>query len=257
MLYELKLRYSAAEVSLNLISAFGTDSYCERTAQMVAWRWRGPCVHHNTVAGQLAGIGKVENISKWVPHEFTDEQRLARFDTCFPLLVRFKNEPFLRRIMTVDEKWVLYDNRKRRFVWVEKDFPLTSFSKPGFHLKNVTLTLSWCCKVLIHYSHSKVLLLLRLNVWEIATIVDGSGEYRRVAPVAGQRKAKHLTNHIAKIDPFTYRRSPSPFIFSRPFPHWLALFPSSWFASETIHSFGPSWMFPPWLCWFLWPQLLL
>ncbi|KAK6749140.1 hypothetical protein RB195_001630 [Necator americanus] len=52
-------------------------------------------VHHTAVVRHLAEIGKVKKMSKWVPHELTEEQRLAHNGTCSNLLIRLKNKPFL------------------------------------------------------------------------------------------------------------------------------------------------------------------
>lgn len=192
MLYEFKLEHSAAEAARNLSSVFGTNCPCERTVELwfkkfasgdfdleeKSGRGRRSSlndqdlrraveanpetntrtlaedlgVHYSTVARHLLTIGKVKKMSKWVPHDLTDEQRLARFDTCSNLLVRHKNEPFVNRIITVDEKWVLYDNRKRGLVWVDKDAPPKTFPKPDLHPKKVMITVWWCCKGVIHYS---------------------------------------------------------------------------------------------------------
>uniref|UniRef100_A0A0N5BIV6 HTH_48 domain-containing protein n=1 Tax=Strongyloides papillosus TaxID=174720 RepID=A0A0N5BIV6_STREA len=54
-----------------------------------------------------------KKLDKWVPHELNDYQKMCRFEFCFSLILRNKNDPFLSRLITCDEKWILYDNRKR------------------------------------------------------------------------------------------------------------------------------------------------
>ena len=44
-----------------------------------------------------------------------------RFNACFFWLSQNKEEPFLHRIVTCDEKWVIYDNPKRLASWLDKD----------------------------------------------------------------------------------------------------------------------------------------
>ncbi|GFS73318.1 hypothetical protein TNCV_4711981 [Trichonephila clavipes] len=39
------------------------------------------------------------------------------------LLKRHENDPFLKRIITGDEKWVVYNNVKRKRSWSKKDEP--------------------------------------------------------------------------------------------------------------------------------------
>ena len=67
-------------------------------------------VKPSTVSRHLKKIGKVKKLDKWVPHELTESQKMHRYQVCFSLLLRNKNEPFLERIITCDEKWIMYDN---------------------------------------------------------------------------------------------------------------------------------------------------
>ena len=50
-------------------------------------------------------------------HTTTQKNSFARIDACESLLNRNKIDPFLKRMVTVDEKWVSYDNMKRIRSW--------------------------------------------------------------------------------------------------------------------------------------------
>nr|CDJ95526.1 Transposase domain containing protein [Haemonchus contortus] len=52
-------------------------------------------------------IGKSKKLDKWVPHETSGELKNRRFEISSALLLRHKNDSFLDRIVTCDEKWML------------------------------------------------------------------------------------------------------------------------------------------------------
>ncbi|KAF2368605.1 Transposase type 1 [Trinorchestia longiramus] len=90
-----------------------------------------------TVSRHLKIIGNVKKLDKWVPHELNENQNLRRFEVCSMLSLRNTNDPFLDRIVTCDEKWVLYDNRKRSGQWLDRHEPPKHFPKPMLHQKKI------------------------------------------------------------------------------------------------------------------------
>ena len=56
-----------------------------------------------------------------------------RFDACVSLFSWNKGKPFLHCIVTCDEKWILYDNRKRSTSWLDKDKAPKHSPKPNIH----------------------------------------------------------------------------------------------------------------------------
>ena len=70
-------------------------------------------VDHSTVVRYLKQIGKSKKLDKWVLNELNDNQKNRRFEVSSTLLLRNKNDPFLERIVTSDEKWILYNNQRR------------------------------------------------------------------------------------------------------------------------------------------------
>jgi histone-lysine N-methyltransferase SETMAR len=88
-------------------------------------------------------MGKSKKLHKWVAHELSENQTNRRYEVCFTLLLRNKNDPFLDRIVTCDEKLILYDNRRRSAQWLDKVEAPKYFPKPKMHQKKVTVTLWW------------------------------------------------------------------------------------------------------------------
>lgn len=93
-----------------------------------------------TISRHLNDIGKTKKMNKWVPHEFTESNRTRRYEISSTLLLRNTNDPLLDRIVTCDEKWLLYDNFKRSAQWLDRDEPPKHFPKPNVHPKKTMVT---------------------------------------------------------------------------------------------------------------------
>lgn len=109
-------------------------------------------VSKTTVSDHLNCIGKSKKLDKWVPHNLNENQKNRRFEVSSALLLRNKNDPFLDRIVTCDEKWILYDNRRRSAQWLDRDQAPQHFPKPNLHQKKVMVTVWWTAAGLIHHS---------------------------------------------------------------------------------------------------------
>ena len=72
---------------------------------------------HQTVINHLKKIGFKTKLDVWVPHDLTQKNIFARMDACESLLNCNKIDPFLKRMVTGDEKWVTYENVKRKLLW--------------------------------------------------------------------------------------------------------------------------------------------
>lgn len=107
-----------------------------------------------TVWRHLKIIGKIKKMDKWVPHELKENHKLRRMEVSSSLLSRNKIDPFLHRIITTDEKWVLFDNRKRSGQWLDRDEAPKHMPKPNLR-KKVLLTVWWGMQGIIHYKFLK------------------------------------------------------------------------------------------------------
>ncbi|KAG5305838.1 MOS1T transposase, partial [Pseudoatta argentina] len=75
----------------------------------------------------------IQKQGHWVPYELKPRDVERRFGTCELLLQRQKRKGFLHRIVTGDEKWIHYDNPKRRKSWGKPGHASTSSAKPNIH----------------------------------------------------------------------------------------------------------------------------
>lgn len=109
-------------------------------------------VSDKTILNHLKQIGKVKKLEKWVPHELSEANQKTRVDCCITLLNRHKNEGILNRIITCDEKWILYNNRKRSSQWLNPGEPAKSCPKRKLTQKKVLVSVWWTSIGVIHYS---------------------------------------------------------------------------------------------------------
>ncbi|GBP70710.1 Histone-lysine N-methyltransferase SETMAR [Eumeta japonica] len=61
--------------------------------------------NHNIVMTPLEKAGCTKKLDTWIPHEFTKINLINRVLTCESLLKHNITEPFLKRLVTVDEKY--------------------------------------------------------------------------------------------------------------------------------------------------------
>jgi len=86
-------------------------------------------VSQAAISMRLHAMGKVQKIGKWMPHELNDKQMERRQNTCQILLARQKRKSVLYRIVTGDEKWIYFQNPKRKKSWIDPAQSSTSSSR--------------------------------------------------------------------------------------------------------------------------------
>lgn len=91
--------------------------------------------HYSTIDRGLAKIGKVRKLGRWIPHDLSQSDKDRRVQTCTSLISLNHHHPFLKDLITGDEKWVMYDNPHRRPQWVDADEQPQSIAKPDLHPK--------------------------------------------------------------------------------------------------------------------------
>ena len=69
-----------------------------------------------------------------------------------PLILPNNSEPFLKWIVTCNEKWILYDNQHWLAQWLDWVEAPKNFPKPNLHQKQVMVTVWWSAAGLIHYT---------------------------------------------------------------------------------------------------------
>ena len=74
-----------------------------------------------------------------------------RINACDLHLKRNEFDPFLKRIITGDEKWIVYNNVVRKRSWSKRDEPPQTISKAELHGKKIMLTVWWYWKDVVFF----------------------------------------------------------------------------------------------------------
>ncbi|GFW80933.1 putative DD34D transposase [Trichonephila clavipes] len=67
----------------------------------------------------------------WVQHQLTPKNMMDRISIYEALAKRNEIDPFLKRMVTGDEKWVTYDNIVRKRLWSKRGEVAQTVAKPG------------------------------------------------------------------------------------------------------------------------------
>ena len=108
-------------------------------------------ISKSAVLLHLEKSGMVNRYDVWVPHNLSDKNLMDRVFACTLLLNRNDNDPFLKRLVTGDEKWIVYNNAKRKRHWSRPGNASLSTPKVGLHSKKVMLSVWWDYKGIIYY----------------------------------------------------------------------------------------------------------
>ncbi|XP_014611211.1 PREDICTED: histone-lysine N-methyltransferase SETMAR-like [Polistes canadensis] len=74
-------------------------------------------VSHTTIENHLKRFRLVKKLDIWVPHDLKEIHLTQRINVCDLLLRRNEFDPFLKRIITGDEKLIVYHNVNRKRSW--------------------------------------------------------------------------------------------------------------------------------------------
>ena len=97
----------------------------------------------------------IQKQGNWVLYELKSRDVEQYFFAYEQLLQKQNRKGFLHRIVTGDEKWVYYDNSKRRKSWGMPEYASTSTDRPNIHSAKVMLCFWWDQFGVVYYETLK------------------------------------------------------------------------------------------------------
>ena len=85
-------------------------------------------------------LGLVKKLDIWIPYELKEIHFLKRINVCDLHLECNEFDPFYKRIITDDKKWIVYNNVVRERTWSKRDEPPQTTSKTELHQKKIMLS---------------------------------------------------------------------------------------------------------------------
>lgn len=195
LLYDFKLGFKASESAKRINGVFGENVVKQRTAQFWFQRFKsgkesvedeqrsgGPmklnddellrqlsqnptasCLelskelncNQESIRIRLKSLGYAKKLDKWIPHVLSVQNIQARLSICSSLLARHNVEPFLDKILTVDEKWVYHNNSKRMSRWQLKGSKPGMSPKQEIHPKKLLMSVWWTSRGIVHVEFLK------------------------------------------------------------------------------------------------------
>ena len=108
-------------------------------------------VDRTTVSKRLTALGMIQKEGSWVPYDLKPRDVERRLFACEQLLQRQKRKGFLHRVVTGDEKWIYYDNPKRKKSWVKPGQAVASTPKRNIHGSKLLLCIWWDQLGVVYY----------------------------------------------------------------------------------------------------------
>ena len=107
-------------------------------------------IDYKTILNLLHKTGYQKKLDTSVLHELKVKNLMARVSICESLLKRNEIDPFLKRMITGDEKWITYDNNVRKRSWSMSGEAVQTVAKPVLTPRKVMLSVWWDWKGIVH-----------------------------------------------------------------------------------------------------------
>ncbi|GFW19391.1 histone-lysine N-methyltransferase SETMAR [Trichonephila clavipes] len=103
-------------------------------------------IDHEIVLSHLRKVGFKKKLHVWVPHQLTPKNMMDQISICKALAKWNEIDPFLKWMVTGDEKWITYYNIVRKY----RGQSAVKQLKPGLTDRKVLLCIWWNWKRILY-----------------------------------------------------------------------------------------------------------
>ncbi|GFT87857.1 histone-lysine N-methyltransferase SETMAR [Trichonephila clavipes] len=100
-------------------------------------------IDHKAVLNHLRKVGFKKKLDVWVPHPLTPKNMMDLVSIYETLIKRKEIDPFIKWMVTGEEKWVTYDNIVRKRSWSKRGEVGQTKAKPELTARKVLLCIWW------------------------------------------------------------------------------------------------------------------
>ena len=105
----------------------------------------------STIDHHIQRLGLVKKLDICIRHDLKEIHLTKRSNAYDLHLKRNRLYPFFERIITGDEKWIVYNNVDRKGSWSKHDKPPQTTSKAELHQKEIMLSVWWNWKGVVFF----------------------------------------------------------------------------------------------------------
>ncbi|GFU06647.1 histone-lysine N-methyltransferase SETMAR [Trichonephila clavipes] len=100
-------------------------------------------IDHTTFLSHLREVGFKKKLDAWTPQQLTPKFMMDRIFISEALAKGNQINPFLKRMVIGNEKWVTYDNIVRKRSWSKCGESAQTVAKPGLTARKILLRILW------------------------------------------------------------------------------------------------------------------
>ncbi|XP_012240641.1 histone-lysine N-methyltransferase SETMAR-like [Bombus impatiens] len=155
-------------------------------------------VSHTCIKKKLKQLGYVKKLDLWVSHSLKEIRSMQRISICDSLLKRNEIDPFLKRLITGDQKWIVYNNVNGKRSWLMQDEPAQTTPKAEIHQEKIMPSVWWDYKGIQYFEFLPRNQTINSNVY-VQQLVKLSDTLQEKRPKLANSKGIVFQHYNAKL----------------------------------------------------------